>query len=319
MTVGLIVHQLTGELADIYKRRIPAGLRFEALPEDAIWSPPPEAEVMVAHQAPLGGVAAKNLDRPPGWPGNLKWLHLRTTGLDDYPPWIYDVPLVTTSRGQYVAIAEYVIAAMLMQEKQIPGIFVMSGPQDWKLWRLGTLERKVLGIVGVGTLGRALIERARAFGMTILASRRTQKPVDMEGVRVVPFQQLIAQADHLVVAAPLTSATRHLFNARVFAAMKRGAHLINVARGGLVDDAALREALDAGHLAAATIDVSDPEPAPAGHWFYSHPKVRFSPHISFSSPMTQERMISFFFDNLERYRHGDIAGMQGKVDKNERY
>jgi phosphoglycerate dehydrogenase-like enzyme len=116
----------------------------------------------------------------------------------------------------------------------------------------------------------------------------------------------------VVVAAPATPQTLHLLDADAFAAFKPGVHLVNIARGALVDQDALRSALDDGRVARASLDVVDPEPLPAGHWLYSHPKVRLSPHISWSSPGTIERTVELFADNLRRWREG--RPLHGVVD-----
>jgi phosphoglycerate dehydrogenase-like enzyme len=121
----------------------------------------------------------------------------------------------------------------------------------------------------------------------------------VEIVRDLP--ELMASADHVVVAASLTPATRHLIGRDALAAVKRGAHLVNIARGGLVDQDALREALDDGRIALASLDVCDPEPLPAGHWLYTHPKVRLTPHISWSMPGAIAGLVDTFVENLHRW------------------
>ena len=124
-------------------------------------------------------------------------------------------------------------------------------------------------------------------------ARRAPAPV--EGVVVVPeLAALVGRADHVVVAAPATARTRHLLDAAAFAAMKPGAHVVNIARGSLVDQEALRRALDDGTVARATLDTVEPEPLPAGHWLYTHPAVRLTPHISWSSPDTMARTVELF-------------------------
>jgi phosphoglycerate dehydrogenase-like enzyme len=121
----------------------------------------------------------------------------------------------------------------------------------------------------------------------------------------------------VVIAASATPATRHLFGREAFALAKPGVHLVNVSRGSLVDQDALREALDAGRVARASLDVCEPEPLPAGHWLFAHPRVRLSPHISWSAPGALERLFATFAENLRRYREG--RPLEGRVDLERGY
>ncbi len=123
---------------------------------------------------------------------------------------------------------------------------------------------------------------------------------------------LLRGADHVVVAAPSTAETQHLIGVDAFAAMKPGVHLVNIARGKLVDQDALRAALDDGTVARASLDTVEPEPLPAGHWMYSHPKVRLSPHISWSMPGAFDVLLDTFVENLVRYQTGEQ--LTGVVD-----
>ena len=141
--------------------------------------------------------------------------------------------------------------------------------------------------------------------MKIKALRRSLRPADTEGVEVVgTLAEVLDGADHVMIAAPLTPETRHLVNAESLAWMKPGVHLVNIARGGLIDQDALRVALDSGHVARASLDTVDPEPLPDGHWIFSHPGVRFSPHISWSMPEAQGLLHETFRENLRRYLAG---------------
>ena len=151
-----------------------------------------------------------------------------------------------------------------------------------------------------------------------MAFRRTDAGPPLPGIEVVRgLHDMLARADHVVIAAPATARTHRLMDAAAFAAMKPGAHLINVARGTLVDQEALRVALDDGRVARASLDTVDPEPLPEGHWLYSHPGVRLSPHISWSSPDTMPKTIGIFVENLRRFRAGQpLAGL---VDPVARY
>ena len=140
----------------------------------------------------------------------------------------------------------------------------------------------------------------------MVAHRRTFRPSEWPGVEMVrSMEEVLAAADHLVIAAPATRETRHLIDAAALARMKPTAHLVNVARGELVDQEALRSALDDDGLALASLDTVEPEPLPEGHWLYSHPKVRLSPHCSWAGPGALDRLTEPFVENLGRFRRGE--------------
>jgi phosphoglycerate dehydrogenase-like enzyme len=120
-----------------------------------------------------------------------------------------------------------------------------------------------------------------------------------------------------VLVAPSTPHTRGILDQRAFADVKPGLHLVNVARGSLVDLPALRAALDDGRVARATIDATDPEPLPAGHWLYGHPRVRLSPHISALGEISRQAAEWIAIENLRRFQHGEP--LIGRVDPAERY
>ena len=150
------------------------------------------------------------------------------------------------------------------------------------------------------------------------AFRRTGRPGTSPEVEIVKtLDDLLASADHLVVAASATPATRHLLGADAFARVRPGVHLVNIARGALVDQEALRRALDDGRVALASLDCVEPEPLPDGHWLYSHPQVRLSPHISWAMPDALAWLANTFVDNLVRYRAGET--LEGVVDPKEGY
>jgi phosphoglycerate dehydrogenase-like enzyme len=243
----------------------------------------------------------------------VRWVHVLGAGVDGFPFELLGDRVLTCSRGaSAVPIAEFVLAAMLAFEKQLPEVWIEAPPARWNIASLGGLAGRTLGLIGIGAIGKEVARRALAFDMRVLAFRRSKRPSPVAGVEVVPFEQLLREADHVVVSAPSTPQTRHLLDARSFAAMKPGAHLVNVARGPLVDQEALVAAFDEGRLARATLDVVDPEPLPAGHPLYTHPKVRLSPHVSWSSPDTTSRTLELFVENLRRWSAGEP--LQGRVD-----
>lgn len=265
------------------------------------WEVPVEAEILVTFQShwKLAPVAA-----PAGWPGRLQWMQVASAGVDTLPPWAYEVPLISRAPSiQGPIIAEYVIGAIFAHEKR-----VWSGPirshEDWTFRPLGGVAGKVLGIAGMGSIGSEIAHMALAVGLKVMALTRGSE-IGIPGVaRAESLDALFAAADHLVLSMPLTEETRKLVGAEVFASAKPGLHLINVARGGLIDQEALIVALDAGQIAAATLDVTEPEPLPAGHPLYAHPKVRLTPHVSGSSEDTDARTSRLLCSNLELFLSG---------------
>jgi phosphoglycerate dehydrogenase-like enzyme len=244
---------------------------------------------------------------------NVRWVHVLATGVDGFAFELLDERVLTCSRGaSATAIAEWVLAVMLAYEKDLPGQWLHEPPAHWNIAGLGTLSRKTLGLVGMGAIGSEIARRALPFDMDIVAVRRRPQPAP-EGVTMLEdLDAVLGVADHLVVAAPSTPDTRHLIGERAFAAMKPGVHLINIARGALVDQDALRRALDNGTVGSASLDVVEPEPLPAGHWLYEHPNVRLSAHVSWSAPTTIAKTVGVFVDNVHRHRRGEP--LEGVVD-----
>ena len=244
----------------------------------------------------------------------LKWVHIFGTGADTFPFDLAARLQVSCSRGaSAVGIAEWVLAMMLCFEKRLPKTWVSAPPAQWFMADLGALEGKTLGLLGFGAIGQAIARRALAFDMQVVAKVRQHRPSPMEGVEFLgTLDQVLREADHLVLALPATAESRGLLNTERLALTKPGVHLVNVARAGLVEQEALRPLLDEGHVAMASLDVVDPEPLPAGHWLYTHPRVHLSPHVSWSAPGVVERMLGVFLSNLESFAHGQP--LEGLVD-----
>lgn len=250
---------------------------------------------------------------PAGWPGRLRWVHVASAGIDFFPPWLLDVPLVSCSRGvAAVPIAEYVLTALLTHQRRW-GTLRAVGAASWreifaKVERAppATLQGQTLGIAGYGAIGREVAKRAQALGMDVLALRRGGADVAPDtGVRAVAsVEDLLGASDHVVLALPITPQTRHCINARSLAHAKPGLHLVNIARGALVDQPALLQALDSGRLSGATLDVTDPEPPPEGHALYHHPRVHLTPHVSWAAEGSAALTAHKFLANLTRYVEG---------------
>lgn len=313
----LIVHHLPAALHEKLCTQFSQDARFEKLPEDAPWDVPEEADALL-----IGNGVMRQLDREagePGWARRLKWVHFRSAGIDDAPDWLLRPETVTVSRGAAAsAIAEYVLGSMLAHSLDVPALWV-HGRADWQARNVGGLLGHTLGIIGFGEIGRAVAARALPFGMTVVASRRGPGPSHMQGVEIRPFDDVLAAADQLVLCAPLTPETEGMIGAAAFARMREGTHLINVSRGRLVDEAALRAALDGGRLARMTTDVWNAEPPPENAWVYSHPRVSLSPHISFRGPETEARTDAILFRNVRAWLSSRPQEMHGLISRDGRY
>jgi phosphoglycerate dehydrogenase-like enzyme len=249
----------------------------------------------------------------------IRWVHVLGAGIDGFPLNVVGDRILTCSRGAAApAIAEFVLAAMLAFEKQLPQVWISEPPDNWNSASLGGLEGSTVGIIGLGSIGTEVARRALAFDMEVIAVRRRDLPPSLPGITLSgDLGELLASSDHVVIAAPATDRTEHLIDADALARMKPGAHLVNVARGSLIDQDALVAALDEGRLARATLDVVDPEPLPTGHRLYGHDRVRLSPHVSWSSPRTLRRTMELFVENVDRYLVGQE--LLGTVDLEEGY
>ncbi len=250
----------------------------------------------------------------------VQWVQLSGTGFDRVPTEVLDAPLVTCARGaSAVPISEYVLAAMLAFEKDFPANWLDGTPKRWNFQRMDSIDGKTLGLVGLGGIGARVARLALAFEMRVIALRRhPELGSPVPGVTVSgSLAEILPVADHVVLAAPATARTRHLLDGGAFARMKPGVHLVNIARGTLVDQDALRAALDSGVVARASLDVVDPEPLPEGHWLFSHPNVKLTPHSSWSSHAFFDAAVDIFCTNLRRFLDGDE--LLYLIDRNEGY
>jgi phosphoglycerate dehydrogenase-like enzyme len=296
---------------------------------EAVGAVPGVSVVVVPHDGPLdddvrGDVLFAAIRTPNLLPlaARVQWVQLSSTGVDGVAHELFDVcPMVTCARGaSAVPIAEWVLAMVLAFEKRVPDVWLRAarGPDDRRL-RLGEVAGKTLGVVGLGGIGTAVARRALAFDMKVVAvRRRVDVPSPLDGVQIVgSLEELLPLVDHLVLAAPATAASAGMIDARALSLVKPGVHIVNIARGALVDQDALRVALDDGRVACASLDAVTPEPLPPEHWMYTHPGVRLSPHVSWSSPLAMDRLLAIFLDNLRRWQAGEP--LHGIVDASEGY
>lgn len=299
----VVASQLGKVFNDRIAQRVP-GLAFADLSRGDFDIGASDAEILLA--MPLRAPEIRALSQPPAvWPGAIRWVQLFSAGSDGYPRWLFDGPIVTCARGPSAhPIAEYVFATILSAARQLPQIWAHS-PEEWERNKLRTRDvaGATLGLIGFGAIGRRIAELALPFGFRVVAHRRTDAPLGIDGVERAPdIGALLAQSDYAVLALPATPQTYRIIDKDVLAQAKRGVHFINVARGSLIDQEALLDSLNSGVIGLASLDVTDPEPLPEGHPFYTHPRVQLSPHISMITDGAFDKLIDKLVDNINCYR-----------------
>lgn len=272
-------------------------LKLLRLGGESPWEAPDDTDVLLT--GPLESWKRAPTRRPASWPRDLKWIQLTSAGADWMPDWLTRVAPIATARGTTAhAIAEFAVTAMLADAKRWDRLRVKH-PADWRPRALRAFSDATVGIAGMGAIGGRVAELSAAFGATILGWRRSG-PVPQFG-DVARLEDMIARSDHLVLALPLTSETRHVVNDAVLRMAKPGLHLVNVARGELIDEPALVRALDSGVVRAATLDAVAEEPPRDLHPFYQHPRIRLSAHTSWSAPGAQTRIAEALIRNAALY------------------
>lgn len=299
-TVSVIASQLDAQTNESIRRLLPGHRVLDLTPDQFNAE---RADVVILRPVNVRG---RRVDEPPrGWPWSLRWVQLVSSGIDFYPDWLFQGPPVTSGKGSNAEqVAEFALAAIFCAAKRLPDIWVKD--DDWNFSQLQPVRGRTLGILGLGSIGHSLAAKAAALGMRVIALGRPDQPLkELPHVEAAEnLHHLFAESDHLVLAAPLTAQTRGLINREVLASSRPGLHLINIARGGLLDQQALLEALEAGSIGRATLDVTEPEPLPAGHPLYSDPRVLISPHTCALSTDGIRGFVDDFVENFKRYRQG---------------
>ncbi len=221
--------------------------------------------------------------------------------------------IVTTASGVYSGpLAEFVMMALLQHVKCLDRLRRDKAEKRWREAHTETLRGKTLCVVGMGSIGRAVAVRARPFGMRVAGVKRTVREDDAaredadELYATRDLHAALRGADYVVVTLPNTPETYRLVDAAAICAMKPGAYFVNVGRGKVVDEGALVEALESGHLAGAALDVFEEEPLPEGSPLWDLENVLVSPHSTDNVPgLTNELQSKLFRDNLRRYLDGE--------------
>lgn len=221
-----------------------------------------------------------------------------------------NIPVGNTPGVLVDAVADLAYALILDSARKIVLAYDHVKSGKWgenKPFGLATdLANKTLGVVGMGDIGSAIAERAKASKMKIIYHNRNRRADDEAlGATYVTFDELLAQADFIVIAVTLNPTTKGMFNKEAFAKMKDGARIVNISRGAVIDTEAMYEALLSGKLAHAAMDVTDPEPLPGDHKLLSLPNVTVTPHMASATTETRDAMALLTVDNI-------LAGLEGK-------
>lgn len=215
----------------------------------------------------------------------------------------HGIPVTNTPGVLVDAVADHTMALILECARNICGADVHVKSGLWgqkKPFRMGVdLAGKTLGIVGFGDIGSEVAIRAQASKMNVIYHNRKQRDDDMQRkVRYVSFDELLEQSDFIAICVTLNPSTKGLFNKDAFAKMKKGARLVNISRGAVVDSEALYEALVSGQLACAAADVFDPEPIPQDHKILTLPNITLTPHMASATTETRDAMAMLTVENI---------------------
>ncbi len=240
---------------------------------------------------------------------SLKWLHTFSAGVDS--PFFVQlmergVRLTNSSGATASPIAQTTVLYMLALSRNVRAWFQHQEKHEWARQEFAELDGARLAVLGMGPIGIEIARLGVALNMKVEAIRRT--PTGSEPCPTFSFDQLsrvLANADWVAVALPLTNDTRQIFDAKTFAIMKPGAHFINVGRGELVDEDALIMALQSGHLAGAALDVFATEPLPPDSPLWNMDNVIITPHSSSASAQSGLRSEDIFVKNFARYVAGE--------------
>ena len=308
---------MTAILFNVDKKRVPAFAEVLACELPGIRIITDKATVDPADvRYVLTWLAPDDLTRYP----NLEVVFSTGAGVDQIdlsrvPAHLKLVRMVDDSIGRMMQ--EYATLAVLALHRDLPEYLAFQARGEWKPLPIRPAAERRIGVLGLGALGQAVIERLTPFGFPVSGWSRTPKTIS--GATCfhgdAQFDAFLAQSDLLICMLPLTPETIGILNAATFARLPRGAALVHMGRGGHLDQAALLEALDSGQLSAAFLDVTIPEPLPADHPIWRHPKIILTPHIASITP--SDRVARAVIDNIKRHQAGEA--MIGLVDRSRGY
>lgn len=259
-----------------------------------------------------GGVPASVLDHVIGRASNLRWIHSFSAGIERVATASVRSRglTVTNARGVFSRpIAEYVVMMCLAIARRLPQLLELHRERTWQLLPARELGSLTVGVVGYGSIGSEIARLLEPFDARVLATRRHPErgAGELSNVELLGHDQLaelLRRSDVVVVAAPLTVETAGMIGAEQLQEMRQDAWLINIARGRLLDEMALRRALESGSIGGAVLDVFNEEPLPAESPLYDVPNLILTPHTSWSSDRVVDRSLTLFVENLRRFAAG---------------
>jgi phosphoglycerate dehydrogenase-like enzyme len=277
------------------------GIRTEAADESRLAEQLAVADILLAFEFPAALVSHM---------GRLRWYQSTGAGVDTVLPVAGRLPnmVITNAKGIHGdVIADYVMACIPAMTWNLRQVFANQSQRKWVRQWLVPLSAMTLGVVGVGAIGAEICRRAKTAGMTVLGYRRnasaTSEYVD-EMFGGDQLHSMLKRCDAVVLVVPRTAETAGMIGAKELACMKRSAILVNVARGGIVDERALAIALERGDIGGAVIDVFDQEPLPPENPFWSMPNVVVTPHMAGGTADYVDRVLSIFSENFDRFFAG---------------
>jgi phosphoglycerate dehydrogenase-like enzyme len=306
-----LLQPIAAEMEGIIASLLPEGWRASAVKDrsaDALKAEVADADYALWWDVPVTAdiVAAA---------GRVKLFHKWGVGVDNID---FDacrargIRIARTTGSNAVPVAEYAIGLMIALGRRIPQAHMATRAGGWpknEVWKHSVLlSGKTVGIIGLGWIGKGVAKRLRGFDCTILYHNRNRLPAEEEaalGVRYATLDDLLAASDVVSLNCPLTEETRGMIGAAALARMKPGALLVNVARGGVVVEADLVEALRAGHLGGAAVDVFDVEPPPPDHPLLRMENVIVTPHTASTARENSRRSVLHWLGNMVRMENGE--------------
>ena len=280
---------------------------YDETPKELIAERIADADIVILNKTVIGKAEIDSAK-------NLKLIALFATGYNNIDvEYAAKRGIAVCNAGSYstAAVAQHVFAFILNHASGISAYDRSVKDGEWIRSRLFSffahptheLEEKTLGIFGFGAIGSQVAKIALAFGMKVIAHTRTPKTA--EGVNFVSFDELLRESDYLTLHCPLTPQTAKIFNAEAFSKMKKTAYFINTARGGVIDEEALANALNTGIIAGAAIDVLTVEPMTESCPLQNAPNITMTPHIAWAPIETRQRLLGIVCDNIESFLAGN--------------